>query len=352
MSSDAAPATNKGLLTVVFTVAFSLGLTALGDAAGWRWLEPVIWPTDLLSFSQLQLEDRPELVILGSSRASMGLVPDTIEACLREAEPEAGAVFNLGRAYATLPELEALARGLLIDDKQPKRLLLALDFESIDANNPRSAGSMRGRWGLDQLGFGATRLHSGAALLELLRAPARGPATLIAALADRHERDPRLGWILRRHGGGQWCAEGPDCAAQNLDFKRAIADRWERVERHVLPTFRAQQAPDWAPGAGAIGPAWAGIQAWSAENNVELLVVQLPMSEAWQAATPPDIAADYAAWLDENVVQNNIPLWRDEGGRAAKTRRNWADPDHLNDIGAVALSKRVCRELLLPARGG
>lgn len=351
--SGSAAATRKGLLTILLTAALSLGLTALSDGLGWRWVEPVIWPTDLLSFSQLELEEPPELVILGSSRASMGFVPGLIEGCLREADPAAGEVFNLGRAYASLPELEALARGILVEDKRPKRLLLALDFEAIDANNPRAAGSMHGRWGLDQLGFAAGRIDSGAALVDWLRAPTRGPAALIAAAADRHEQDPRLGWIMREHGGGQWCAGTADCEAQNLDFKRAIADRWERVEKLVLPRLRAEQAPDWAPGAGRVGVAWAGLRAWSTENNVELLVVQMPVSAEWAAATPPDIAQGYAQWLDENVVAHNIPLWRDEGGRAGKTRRSWADPDHLNDSGAASLSKRVCRELLLrPAAGG
>ena len=40
--SGSAAATRKGLLTILLTAALSLGLTALSDGLGWRWVEPVL----------------------------------------------------------------------------------------------------------------------------------------------------------------------------------------------------------------------------------------------------------------------------------------------------------------------
>jgi hypothetical protein len=336
-------------------LAGAVCLTALSDALGLRWAEPQRWPTDLLAFADLPMPTRPAVVIVGSSRASLALIPGEIERCGGAAAPDPNApqIYNLGRAYTTLIEVEQLARGLLGGPRAPHVLLVALDPEAIDAHNPRRPGALRGGLALLDVPGALVEARGLRAGLATLRTLTRGPEALVHVAAGRHRADPRLRWLMRAEGGGQWCTGSPACVEQNLSFKEVMGDSWERVEREVLPDWQAAQAPDWAPGAGPIGEAWAGLRAWAGENDVEIVVVELPFSEVWRAAAPPAVWADYAGWIDENVVQQDVPLYREPAGRKSR-RADWLDPDHMSDLGATGFSRRVCAGLGLPrpAAGG
>jgi hypothetical protein len=350
-----AAVTRRGISVLALLFAGAVGLSTLSDALGLRWAEPQRWPTDLLAFADLPMPSRPAVVIVGSSRASMALIPGEIERCGGAAPPDPSApqVYNLGRAYTTLIEVEQLARGLLNGPRAPRVLLVALDPEAIDAHNPRRPGALRGGLALSDVPGALVEARGLREGLAALRALTRGPEALLRVASGRHRADPRLGWLMRAEGGGQWCTGSPACVDQNLDFKAVMADSWERVEREVLPDWRAAQTPAWAPGAGPIAAAWAGLRAWAAENDVEIVVVELPFSEVWRSAAPPEIWADYADWIDQNVTQQGIPLYREPAGRKGR-RADWLDPDHMSELGATGLSRRVCAGLGLPrpAAGG
>ena len=351
--SDATPgaarSTAHGLTVIGVLVMLCVVLTAVGDALGLRWAEPQRWPTDLQAFASLPMATRPAVVILGSSRASMGLIPSALEGCGAPASTEAGQVYNLGRAYSTVMEFADLAEHLLVPPRTPTTLMVALDIEAIDENNPYRAGAIRGLHPLSGVvsALGAARsLPDGLAALRTL---SRGPESLVRVATGRHRADPRLGWLMRTQGGGQWCTGSPACEEQNLAFKMLMADSWQRVEREVLPQWRSAQTPRWAPGGRRIAAAWLRLQQWAARHDVRLVVVEMPTSAEWKAAVPADVAADYALWVQRHVVDAGIALYRDPAGRRSR-RADWLDPDHLSDLGAVGFSRRVCTALLQPQR--
>ena len=210
-----AAVTQRGLGVLVLLLAGAVGLTALSDALGLRWAEPQRWPTDLLAFADLPMPTRPAVVIVGSSRASMALIPGELERCggAAPADPTSPQVYNLGRAFTTLIEVEQLSRGLLSGARAPRVLLVALDPEAIDANNPKRAGALRGGLALAEVPGALGRARGLRDGLAALRTLTRGPEALLRVASGRHRADPRLGWLMRSEGGGQWCTGSPACAS-------------------------------------------------------------------------------------------------------------------------------------------
>jgi hypothetical protein len=106
-----------------------------------------------------------------------------------------------------------------------------------------------------------------------------------------------------------------------------------------------------------VGEAWEGLKTWAKANDVQLVVLGMPFSAAWEAQVPAEVRAGYSAWVAAEVVAAGVPYYEDppvkEGlGRISRTQRLWADADHLNVAGATTLSREVCRKVVLPLPAG
>ena len=100
-TADARRTTRHGLALLGWLVVFGLLLTAAVDRMGLKYVQGVIWPTDMHTFG---LHDGPrsiDVAILGSSRASFDLTPSVIDACLADKLSRPTHTVNLARVFAT-----------------------------------------------------------------------------------------------------------------------------------------------------------------------------------------------------------------------------------------------------------
>jgi hypothetical protein len=357
-----------GLAVIGLMVGLSAGLTLLADEVGLQYAQGVMWPTDLVTFERVfaapvgetgrRRAGRPDLVVVGSSRVALDLIPGVIERCLDESTPgEPAEVFVLGRTFATLPTMRRMVEDVLVGETIPHMLLVGLSPEAIDENNPRNAEGAAAGLRLTDLPQALVEAGNTREAWGALRTVARGPETWALAATGRLDVDLRLPWLMAWQGGGQWCVGSPACEQQNVDFQARSQVRWAEQTAELLPQLASERFADFSPGTGRVGEAWAGLQAWSKAHGVQLVVLGMPFSAAWEAQVPADVRAGYSAWVAAEVVAAGIPYYEDppvkEGlGRISRTQRLWADADHLNAAGATSFSREVCRKLVLPLRAG
>ncbi len=120
-------------------LAMLLLLSFATRAAGLKYVQGVIWPSDLNTFRHLPTDVPIDVAILGSSRASFDLPPSALDRCLGEKLGRPTRTVNLARAYANSSTLRSIAADLLVGPRTPKLVLLALEAESLDAHNPQNA---------------------------------------------------------------------------------------------------------------------------------------------------------------------------------------------------------------------
>ena len=339
--------TLRGLSVLVWIVVFGLLATALTDRLGLKYVQGVIWPTDLHTFGLRASPRSLDVAILGSSRASFDLTPAAIDRCLSRKLDRPTTTANLARVFATAHTMRAVYTDLLHPDP-PEVLVVAVAPEALDDTNPMMPASIAATAGPADVPRELIEARSLTEAVAALRPVVRGAETLPFFLAGRHRQEARLQWIMDHHGGGQWCDGTPACDDQNRDLEQVMAQRWAQAERIMLPTVRTERFGEYVAGEGRVHRALVELVTQAAEDGVQVLFVVLPLHERFQAEIPPSAQAAFDTALDRVAAAHSIPVWRPDAGTWASDPRAWVDPDHLHRQPSLDLSKRLCRDALVP----
>jgi len=343
--------TVRGLSVLFWLVCFGLSTTAAVDALGLKYVQGIIWPTDLHAYA-LQAEARAlDVAILGSSRASFGLTPAVIDQCLEGRLERPTRTVSLARVFGTGHTMRPIYRDLL-HENPPKVVVLAIAPEALDDTNPKMATSISGTASLPDVPrelAEARDLREGVAAL---RPVVRGAETLPFYLAGRHREEARLRWIMDHHGGGQWCAGSAACDQQNDDLEAVMSRRWDESMRTVLGAVRMQHFGEYVAGEGRVHRAMLELIAAARADGAQVAIVVMPLHEAFAAEIPEAARARFAATLDLLATEHDVPVYRPDVRRWARDKRAWVDPDHLARSASLDLSRAVCRDVVQPLLTG
>lgn len=339
--------TLRGLSVLVWTILFGLGLTEAVDAVGLKYVQGIIWPTDLHRFT---LRDTPrdlDVAVLGSSRASFGLTPAVLDQCLSRKLDRPTRSVNLSRVFATGHTMRPIYTDLLHPDP-PKVLLLAIAPEALDDTNPKMAASIAGTASPADIPRELSEARGLQEVLAALRPFVRGAETLPFYLAGRHSEEARLQWIMDHHGGGQWCAGSDACDDQNDDLTRVMGKRWEQAVRTVLSTVRTQHFGQYVVGEGRVHRALLEVVEQARADGAQVAIIVMPLHEKFAAEIPKEVREQFAATLEVLATEHGLPVYRPDVRRWVHDQRSWVDPDHLAKGASTDLSRAVCRDVLTP----
>ncbi len=355
-SADVDPAihrrtTLRGLAVLFWLVFLGAGTTAAVDALGLKYVQGIIWPTDLHSYALQQEQRALDVAILGSSRASFGLTPAVLDQCLGDRLERPTRTVSLARVFGTGHTMRPLYRDLL-HDHPPKVLVLAIAPEALDDTNPKMATSIAGTASLSDVPrelAEARDLREGVAAL---RPVVRGAETLPFYLAGRHREEARLQWLMDHHGGGQWCAGSEACDAQNDDLEAVMRGRWDASMRTVLGAVRMQHFGAYVAGEGRVHRAMLDVIEAARADGARVAIVVMPLHEAFAAEIPAAARQRFAATLELLANEHGVAVYRPDVQRWARSRRAWVDPDHLARSASADLSRAVCRDVVHPLLTG
>lgn len=340
--------THKGLLVIAWCLVFGLGATLVARALGLEYLQGVIWPTDLNTFSRLPTAEPIDVAVLGSSRASFGLPPSALDACLSQRLGRSTRSVNLARAFATTPTFLDQAEELLEGERTPEVLLLAIGPEALDPHNHQNAAMMAQQADLEDIPSSILQVRTLNEAFASLRPLFRGSENLAILLSGRHRSEQRLRWMMTFHGGGQYCYGSTFCDRNNHDVETVLAEQWDEAERRILPNLAAERFSDYAAGTGRADRATQQLVAWARANDVTLAIVNLPLHNQFMGAMPEGVYERYRAVLDDVVTRHELPLYDANTVQRRLRRTDYVDADHLSAVAARQLAEDVCAELLLP----
>ncbi len=337
----------KGIAVALAAVLVSLLLTAINDRLGLKYVQGVVWPTDLYTFQHTDFGPI-DVAVLGSSRASFGLAPSAVDTCLTEALGRPTQTVNLGRTFATALTAQALTADLLTGDKVPKVLVLAVGPEFFNEHNHQLSVGISGHADPADVPRLLRQARDLSAVMAALRPMARGPENLTRFLAGRHRTGGHLRWMMLHHGGGQFCYGSPECQTNNDAVMRSLADRWQLARAAMLPRLQRQRFSQYEVGRGPVHEAVLEMIAWTRAQGSTLALVKLPLHKLFIAEIPLQAIVDYNAYVDQLVATYDLPVFETSSPKWLTSRQRYMDPDHLSDDGSSRLSRVVCRDLLSP----
>lgn len=340
--------TLRGLALLGWVLLFAVLSTTAAEWTGLGDVQSPTWPTDIQAFREMHLDQPPDLVILGSSRASFAMTPASFDACMTSSLGRTTTTFNLARTFATASSFERTWRTMLnTPERRPKVLLLALGPEALDDHNPMIPARLRADTPLADVPRELVQVRSPDELLAVLRAPMRGIENIVATLFQRHRSDERLTWMMVHYGGGQWCEGSGACTQTNSNNSR-VANRWDKIQDEFYTNVRQQRFSDYTIGQGRVHERFVGLLDAAAAAGTDVVLVRLPLHDDFREAVPPEAMAHYIALTDQIAKDRGLTLFDAHKPSVTREKRAWIDPDHLGPRASTRLSREVCRTAVVP----
>jgi hypothetical protein len=329
-------------------LAFLLALSLGTRAAGLKYVQGIIWPSDLNTFRQLPTDVPIDVAILGSSRASFDLPPSAIDLCLGEKLGRPTRTVNLARAYANSATLRSVARDLLVGPRTPKVLLLALEAETLDAHNPENASYVAYQAEIEDIPSSMVRADTVGQLFASFEPLVRGTESLAILLARRTQIEARLRWIMINFGGGQYCFGPEVCKDNNRDVLYSVRDGWETAEQVQLPHLAQQRFGHYRARTGRGRSDMEALVREAQARGSKVAILNVPLHARWMQALPAPIYAEYLEVENEIAAAYGLPVYDANTPQRQVDMRDYVDADHLVTGAALELSNDVCAELLTP----
>jgi hypothetical protein len=347
-SMNGAGAVNRRLLAIVgwlvVLLVWSHGLVHLG---GLKHLRPVRWPTDLYTLGRIN-PGPVDLLILGSSRMTFGVAPTAIDPCVSERVGRTTSSWSWSRANASLWSQWLVGREAL-QHTRPGVVLIEVAPEMASRNHYEQAWNAKNEAEVQDI----PDCFSGAQGLEEVEAclyPLVRPLDNLSRLDVRSPQDaPHLRWMALYARGGQFCFGTAECRAHNARFAPRLETRWKRREEKVLPLIASERFADYEIGP----PQTTGIDRLvraAREQGAQPVLVRMPVHSAYSERIPADAERQFGDYLEVLVAREGLPLL-DLSQQWSEERSLYADPDHLNEQGALRLSAEVCRVVAPLLRG-
>lgn len=339
--------TLRGLAVVFWALLGSLLCSVLVEQRGLRWIQGVVWPSDLYAFQQVE-QGPLDVAILGSSRSAFGLSPSSLDRCLTQKLGRPTHSVNLSRAFTTSYTADLLAEDLLAGPRIPKVLVLAVEAELFDEHNHRLDVSVGRVAGLADIPGAVGTVDDLAGLFALLRPIARGPETLALYLSGRWDTKPWLRWLMLHHGGGMFCTGSDHCRQHNKAVEATLDGWWDIVVRALFPNLGGLRFPDYTVGDGPVHRHTEALLARAEQQGVRVVLAELPRHPEFDRRIPAEVEPAYRGYLSDLVEQHALPHHTAAADRWATQRSYYLDPEHLTAAGAHRASKDLCERTLAP----
>jgi hypothetical protein len=344
--------TRRGLAVLGWLVLTAVLTSVVAEGLGLRTATSPSWPTDVHAWTQRPPGPPPDVVILGSSRASFDLTPASIDACLSSSLGRPTTTVNLARTFATANSYARTWRTLLdTEASRPSLLLIGVGPEAFDDHNPMLPSRLRLDVPLAEVPRELAGVSSAAELIAVLRAPVRGVESLVRMVVGRHRKDARLRWLMVHHGGGQWCEGSGACTRQNATAA-AVNNRWPDISPEHFDSIPDERFGAYTIDGGRVAAAMDELLDDAASAGTEVVLVRLPLHDDFREAIPPEHYAAYIAHTDQLATRPGVTLFDAHKPQVTRDKRAWIDPDHLAPRPSMRLSRELCRTTLLPLLQG
>jgi hypothetical protein len=337
----------------------------------------------------------PDILIVGSSRALRGIDPAVLETALAASGYPGLRAYNFGVNGATLQVVDSLIRRILPPQQLPKLLVLADGARALNSGRPDlTFSAIASSEGYRQLSRGSFLIRTAqldaqesnpsaknpvATATELVQNLAQTQANvqqlvsqkLVEGSATYKKRD-RLKGFLRSiaNPSAPIVTESPQTAAlgqQTTENSQptAVGKQPSEFERNGFLPIDIRFNPDTyfqthpkVSGyydsdyqdfklIGEQTVALKNLIEFTKVRNINLVFVNMPLTEDYLDPVRTGYEQEFRQYMQQLAAQSGL-IFLDKSLLWPQARESFSDPSHLNRYGAVAVSKRLAQDPMIP----
>ncbi|MEG3966078.1 hypothetical protein QUA00_00260 [Microcoleus sp. T2B6] len=337
----------------------------------------------------------PDILIVGSSRALRGIDPAVLETALAESGYPGLRAYNFGVNGATLQVVDSLIRRILPPQQLPKLLVLADGARALNSGRPDlTFNAIASSEGYRQLSRGSFLIPTNqlesetskesannpvATATELVQNLGQAQATvqqlvnqkLVEGSATYKKRD-RLKGFLRSivNPSAPVATESPQTAplgqpttenAQPTAGSKPVSEFQPNgflpIDIRFNPETYFQKHPKVSGYydsdyqnfklVGEQALALKNLIEFTKVRNINLVFVNMPLTEDYLDPVRTGYEQEFRQYMQELAAQSGL-IFLDKSLLWPQARESFSDPSHLNRYGAVAVSKRLAQDPMIP----
>ena len=341
-----------------------------------------------------QYKKPPDILIVGSSRALRGIDPQVLETALASAGYPGLKAYNFGVNGATLQVVDSIVRRILPPQQLPKLIVLADGARALNSGRPDlTFSAIASSEGYRQLARGSFLIRTNQ--LEPKRSqesPSNPIATASELVHNLEQSQAKVQQLLSqklvdssatyknrdRLKGFLRSLANP--SAPELGSPQTAADDTKTAE-NAQPTAGGKELGNFQPNgflpidirfnpdtyfqkhpkvsgyydsdyqdfklAGEQTVALKNMIEFTKVRNINLVFVNMPLTQDYLDPVRTGYEQEFRQYMQQLAAQSGL-IFRDQSLLWPQARESFSDPSHLNRYGAIAVSKRLAQDPMIP----
>jgi len=341
-----------------------------------------------------QYKKPPDILIVGSSRALRGIDPQVLETALASGGYPGLKAYNFGVNGATLQVVDSIVRRILPPQQLPKLIVLADGARALNSGRPDlTFSAIASSEGYRQLARGSFLIRTNQ--LEPKRSqesPSNPIATASELVHNLEQSQAKVQELLSqklvdssatyknrdRLKGFLRSLANP--SAPELGSPQTAADDTKTTE-NAQPTAGGKELGNFQPNgflpidirfnpdtyfqkhpkvsgyydsdyqdfklAGEQTVALKNMIEFTKVRNINLVFVNMPLTQDYLDPVRTGYEQEFRQYMQQLAAQSGL-IFRDKSLLWPQARESFSDPSHLNLYGAVAVSKQLAQDPMIP----
>ncbi|MFW6359200.1 MAG: hypothetical protein ACOC0N_08335 [Chroococcales cyanobacterium] len=298
-----------------------------------------------LYLSYLAAVGKPDVLIVGSSRAIQGIDPQTLQAELNRQGKGSLRVFNFGINGATAQVVDLLLREVLTPQQLPKLIIWADGVRAFNSGRvDKTYNAIASSIGYQQLLAGDRPQLPNETLLpdgcEATEAPSLSKTLSNLTQSFLTRLTPFSGSMV-------YAAEIRDIDASGFlpETTRFNPSSYYRTHPRVAGRYDGDYQ-NFNLG-GAQREAFDRVVAYTQQNDISLVVVSLPLTQDYLDSFRSRWEQQFRQTMTQKAQQQGF-IFVDQSRQWVNQNDYFADPSHLNRYGAIAVSRQLATSSEIP----
>ena len=337
----------------------------------------------------------PDILIVGSSRALRGIDPAVLETALASGGYPGLTVYNFGVNGATLQVVDSIVRRILPPQQLPKLLLLADGARALNSGRPDlTFSAIASSEGYRQLARGSFLIRTNQLEAKVSNSSANNPIASASELVQKLEQsqakvqellsqklvDSSATYKQRDRLKGFLRSIANPSATGLIDRPQTAADD-TKTNQNAQLTPGGRELGDFQPNgflpidirfnpdtyfqkhpkvsgyydsdyqdfklAGEQTVALKNMIEFTKVRNINLVFVNMPLTQDYLDPVRTGYEQEFRQYMQQLAAKSGL-IFRDNSLLLPQTRASFSDPSHLNRYGAVAVSKRLAQDPMIP----
>ncbi|HIK09841.1 MAG TPA: hypothetical protein IGS52_06185 [Oscillatoriaceae cyanobacterium M33_DOE_052] len=298
-----------------------------------------------LYLSYIAAVGRPDVAIVGSSRALQGVNPTALQDALAARGYPGRKIFNFGINGATAQVVSFLLGSLLTPEQLPRQIIWADGVRAFNSGrDDRTYWEISSSPGYRLLAAGVRpNLTSAVPGYAVGRDNAARNSTMLSYIQTENQEYP-LPLAQNSPSGGPWRLSGINAIDANGFLP--VTDRFQpdiyyRRRRRVPGSYDGDYANFWL--GGEQDAALREVVALTKARKIPLLIVNLPLTSDYLDRSRLSREWEFHQYMQQQARVLGF-VWRDLSQSNLSRNEYFQDPSHLNMYGATAVARTLAND--------